>query len=484
MKPARAALLILLALAVRIPILVTRHDDYASGGITTALGLVARNLLEGRGLVETTGPAAVLGLYDQQQAEGRLIDIQDFPDPPDQPTKPLIQRMPGYPLFLAAVWKVTGGYRYFAAQVVQALLSALLPLLLYDAGRRLFGETAGLIAGAITALDMPMAWLSVVPLYDGWVLLLAGLIVWLLVRSDGRGHPVPDWAWLGLAAAVGVYFKSTFLIVPPVAAAALVPRIGPRRAAVRGAVALGIPLLALTPWVVRNERIFHRPIVTNTFFWATVWEGFGEIDNDFGAVLDDRATFVAVSAEHPGVTYASSKRRAPAPLSSSGSPCTGWSAVFFFPTTSGASPPPKTRGTATRSSAGAPAADRLPTPPQSRWRPPSNSCGGSGTPRCWVWRRSAYGADGVAGASSCRSWVLRRPFWRPPCSCTWRDVTCCRRPSSGRCSPSAVSERPAVSRLQVVAQRRRTRARRMQGRRRKLGIPQAARSLTPCKPGG
>jgi len=305
MKPGRAALLVLLALAVRTPILMTQHDDYASGGITTTLGLVARNLLEGRGLVETTGPDAILALYDRQQAEGRLIDIQDFPDPPDQPTKPLIQRMPGYPFFLAIVWRPAGGYRYFPAQAIQVLLGSLLPLLLYAAGGRLFGEDAGLLAGGITALNPPMAWLSVVPLYDGWVLFGAGVIVWLLVRSDGRGHPVADWAWLGLAAAAGVYFKSTFLIVPAAAAAALVPRLGPRRAAVRGAVALGIPLLALLPWAARNERIFHRPILTNTFFWATVWEGFGEIDNDFGAVLDDRATFAAVSAENPGVVYAS-----------------------------------------------------------------------------------------------------------------------------------------------------------------------------------
>ena len=298
-------LLFLLALAVRLPMLFTRHDDYASGGITTAMGLVARNILAGRGLVETIGPDEVLRLYDRQQAEGRLLDIAEFPDPPDPPTRPLIQRMPGYPLFLAAVWRITGTQSYFPAQAVQVLLGALLPILLCGAGRRLFGETPGLIAGTIAALNFPMAWLSVVPLYDGWVLFLAGLIVWLLARAEGRGHPIQDWAFIGLVAAAGVYFKSTFLIVPPLLAAAVVPRLGLRRAALRGAVALGLPLLALLPWAVRNERIYHRPILTNTFFWATVWEGFGEIDNDFGAVLDDRATFAMVAAGRPEITYAS-----------------------------------------------------------------------------------------------------------------------------------------------------------------------------------
>jgi 4-amino-4-deoxy-L-arabinose transferase-like glycosyltransferase len=305
MKPGRAALLFLLALATRVPMLITQHDDYASGGITTTLGLVARNLLEGRGLVETIGPDAILRLYDRQQAEARLIDIREFPDPSDQPTKPLIQRMPGYPVFLALVWRVVGDYRYLPAQGTQVVLGILLPLLLYAAGALLFGERAGVLAGAFAALAPPLAWLSVVPLYDGWILLLAGLVVWILARNEVRGHPLGGWAWLGLVAAAGVYFKSTFLIVPLFAAAALVPSVGLKRAALRGALALGLPVLALTPWVARNERIFHRPILTNTFFWATVWEGLGETENHLGAVLDDRVTYASVLAEHPGISYAS-----------------------------------------------------------------------------------------------------------------------------------------------------------------------------------
>src|SRR6185436_8902390 len=71
--------LFLLALAVRLPMLYFLRDVYLTGGITTSMGLVARNLLEGRGLNETTGPASILRLYDIQVSEGRLRDIQEFP---------------------------------------------------------------------------------------------------------------------------------------------------------------------------------------------------------------------------------------------------------------------------------------------------------------------------------------------------------------------------------------------------------------------
>jgi len=301
----RLLLLFLLALAIRLPILVTQHDAYLSGGITTALGLVARNLLEGRGLVETTGPYELRQLYDLQRDRGRLMDIQDFPDPPDQSTKPLIQRMPGYPALLTITWKLTGDRTYLPIQIVQVLISSLLPLMLYSAGRRLFGEAAGLTAGILAALNLAEARLAVVPLYDAWIVFLAGFLIWFLIRSGEQGYPLMDFVWIGLAVAAVTYLKPTVLVLPLFVAAALIPRISLRRALARGTLAFGLPLLALVPWALRNERIFHRPILTNTFFWATAWEGFGEATNPFGAVLDDHFTYVRVLADEPRMVYAS-----------------------------------------------------------------------------------------------------------------------------------------------------------------------------------
>ncbi len=300
---ARLLGLFLLALAVRLPLLITQHDAYLSGGITTSLGLVARNLVEGRGLVETTGPPELLRLYDQQLSSGRLLDIREFPNPPDQPTKPFIQRMPGYPILLALIWKLTGDYRYLPVQILQVLLSAMLPCMMYGAGRRLFDEATGLTAGVIAAINLAEARLAVVPLYDWWIVFLAGFLIWFIVRSAARGYPLIDFVGIGLVVAAGVTFRATVLAIPVFVAAALLPRMQPRRAAVCGAIALGLPLLALVPWAVRNERIFHRPILTNTFFWATLWEGFGEVPNRFGAVLDDRNTYLAAVSENPRIHY-------------------------------------------------------------------------------------------------------------------------------------------------------------------------------------
>jgi hypothetical protein len=49
--------------------------------------------------------------------------------------------------------------------------------------------------------------------------------------------------------------------------------------------------------------VFHRPILTTTFFWATIWEGYGEIPNRFGAVLDDRRTYMEVLSREKLLIY-------------------------------------------------------------------------------------------------------------------------------------------------------------------------------------
>jgi hypothetical protein len=86
-------------------------------------------------------------------------------------------------------------------------------------------------------------------------------------------------------------------------AVAALPWSGWRRATVGGAVALAAAALVLAPWVVRNERVFDRFIPTRIGIGQNLWEGLGEVHNDFGAVLDDRVTAAQVRREDPSLVY-------------------------------------------------------------------------------------------------------------------------------------------------------------------------------------
>ena len=108
---------------------------------------------------------------------------------------------------------------------------------------------------------------------------------------------------MGLLVAAGAYLKSTVLVIPLFVAAALLPRLSLRSVLLRCALAFGLPILALVPWAARNQQLFHRPILTSTFFWPTIWEGFGEVPNPFGAVLDDRLTYLETISRQKNLVY-------------------------------------------------------------------------------------------------------------------------------------------------------------------------------------
>ena len=57
------------------------------------------------------------------------------------------------------------------------------------------------------------------------------------------------------------------------------------------------------PWTIRNAVEFDRFIPVRIGVGQNLWEGLGEIPNDFGAVLDDRVTEEQVRAEAPELRY-------------------------------------------------------------------------------------------------------------------------------------------------------------------------------------
>ncbi|MFQ5601160.1 MAG: glycosyltransferase family 39 protein, partial [Candidatus Krumholzibacteriia bacterium] len=73
-------------------------------------------------------------------------DLED-PRIPDTP----FFRPPGYPYFLALVYRLTGG-SYLAPRIVQMLLGLLSAALAFLIGQRWFGRAAGLVAGGGMAL--------------------------------------------------------------------------------------------------------------------------------------------------------------------------------------------------------------------------------------------------------------------------------------------------------------------------------------------
>ncbi len=181
---------------------------------------------------------------------------------------------PGYPLFIAAC-RATLGESKFAYRIPQLLLGVGTVLGIYLLARRLWGERAGLAAGALAAVDPFAVYFETLELTEGPALCLlvwTGLAAW---HARERLWAAPcAGALVGLAALVRPGWLLLGLVMA--ASALLLPgedRPRPRNAAVRGLLAAGALLLVMSPWWVRNYRVLKTFVPLATGSGQSLYEG-------------------------------------------------------------------------------------------------------------------------------------------------------------------------------------------------------------------
>ncbi len=115
-----------------------------------------------------------------------------------------------YTYFLAAVYALFGSNALAARLIQSVIVGVIQPLLAYAIGRRVFGETPGLLAAGITSIYAYFVYYSATlmtePLYITSI--LAGMLLTIeLVERAREGAPV-----LAAAAALGVILGATVLL--------------------------------------------------------------------------------------------------------------------------------------------------------------------------------------------------------------------------------------------------------------------------------
>jgi len=181
---------------------------------------------------------------------------------------PTLIRLPGYPLFLAACFRIFGDDRYSAVMLIQGLIDLGTCVLLGDLARRIFNSRAGMAVLWMAALCPFTANYVAAPLTE--TLTLACIVVAFYGLERWRTEEVfwNRWLWIiALALTYSVLLRPeqgllSAAVVPAMLWIALRRKRTLTTIAPVAAVALCV-LLPLVPWTIRNWQTFHvfQPLV-------------------------------------------------------------------------------------------------------------------------------------------------------------------------------------------------------------------------------
>ena len=180
--------------------------------------------------------------------------------------QPTLIRLPGYPVFLGAIFSLAGQQHYGAALIAQAFIDVVACFLIAALAAELFGKRGARPAFALAALcpftaNYTAAVLTeTVAIFTTAAALYCGVRGWKALCSDRPSLRL--WVLCGFWIAASTYLRPDDILPLAVFGAALLIgflRSERKRAnfASAGAVLACAALLPLVPWTLRNWRDFH-----------------------------------------------------------------------------------------------------------------------------------------------------------------------------------------------------------------------------------
>ncbi|MBV9468522.1 MAG: glycosyltransferase family 39 protein, partial [Abitibacteriaceae bacterium] len=245
------------------------------------------------------------------------------------PYLPTVERPPGYPLFLAAIYLVSGR-SVLMVRLVQFAFFTATAWLLYLLALRFVNRATAVVTALLCATYWPLLVMPVFHLTETLATFLAVLCVYLWVRAmEYIAHPQRQRWYVfltGLMCGVATQIRPSFVffVVMPMVAFA-VPAFAPGSQAMSlrqrlsgcGLMALGYAL-CIVPWAVRNTIVAHRflPVSANggLSLYVSAQQYAGErtyemTNSDWQAVIKERKQHldaVAAKLAHSRATGADS----------------------------------------------------------------------------------------------------------------------------------------------------------------------------------
>jgi 4-amino-4-deoxy-L-arabinose transferase-like glycosyltransferase len=220
--------------------------------------------------VSAHSPGAAFGSVDAQGYRllaMNIIEHGSFTPPGAPPSLLAAIRMPLYPTLLALMIAVTGDASH-AVPIGQSLLDVAIVALVYGLASRLTNRRRGLPAASLYAIN-PISFLFVGrALTEILLAFLITLTFYLFVISlEARHRRTALLAVTGFLSAVCILCKPNVVLLPSILAFGLIchHRSLSRQALKEVGVVLGIGLVTLVPWVVRNQVVYGEWFLSLAF---------------------------------------------------------------------------------------------------------------------------------------------------------------------------------------------------------------------------
>ena len=171
------------------------------------------------------------------------------------------RKAPLYPLWISAVYSLTGGRNVFLLRLAEVVLSTLLCVILFYIAKRIFNRSIGITTSLIAAIFPMFIFLPVAnyPTLLSTFLVTSGVYLTLLLEnSDRKLLPIFIGCLFGLSA-LAVAPTAT-LIVPVIVWVLAHVKLKRKQSMIQTVLILSSFVLVLTPWTYRNYTKYHKLI--------------------------------------------------------------------------------------------------------------------------------------------------------------------------------------------------------------------------------
>ena len=237
-----------------------------------------------------------------QQLGAAMAKSGKFTRFPDSPVFiPEVIRTPGYPAFVAVIYKLFGEDTLPVA-IAQAFVFALICLVVYAIANRIAGARVATLAAFMTALFPPLPYYGALVLTEVWTTFILSIAFLVCLRAMQQDR-VRDFVLAGVLFSATTIVRPAFILLPfglAVAMPLLVPseRARARRVGQWGAFAIAAAL-TMMPWFTYNYVYLGRFTLSpaggiGRGLWEGTWQGrwSGRSQNDLthiAEVTPDRA---------------------------------------------------------------------------------------------------------------------------------------------------------------------------------------------------